>query len=243
MNSVKAFEITQQQQLSPTFSAGVRDCVPTLLGYVSIGIALGVVGTASGLSVSEITLMSAFVYAGAAQFMMCALLAVGSPTSAIILTAFIVNLRNFLLSAALAPHFTKYSLLKNIGIGALVTDESFGMASSKILKGDPINDRWMNGLNITAYFSWVLSSVVGAVCGQWISSPEKFGLDFTLTAMFLALLVLQLESVIPAKLKHYLRLVIYMVLAMIIFSFFMPSHLAVIVSTVVVATIGVVTEK
>ncbi len=73
-------------------------------------------------------------FAGGAQFIMCALLAANSPMSAIILTTFIVNLRNFLLSAALAPHFSKYSLAKNVGIGMMVTDESFGVASNKIVK-------------------------------------------------------------------------------------------------------------
>ncbi|MCI4170558.1 hypothetical protein MMJ17_21430, partial [Bacillus spizizenii] len=61
--------------------------------------------------------------------------------------------------------------------------------------------------------------------------------------MFLALLVLQLEHVVPAKLKLYVSLIIYMVIAMVVFSFFMTSHLAVIISTFIVATIGVVTDK
>lgn len=39
-----------------SFIQGVKDCVPTLLGYISIGLAFGVVGSASGLSVLEIAL-------------------------------------------------------------------------------------------------------------------------------------------------------------------------------------------
>ncbi|MEH7309387.1 AzlC family ABC transporter permease, partial [Neobacillus drentensis] len=118
-------EMTREENLS-TFSQGVKDCIPTLIGYISIGIAAGIVGSSSNLSIVEITLLSALVYAGASQFIICALLVSGSPISAIIFTTFIVNFRNFLLSMTLAPHFSKYSLMKNIGIGALVTDESFG---------------------------------------------------------------------------------------------------------------------
>jgi len=147
------------------------------------------------------------------------------------------------LSATPAPHFAKYSLVKNVGIGLLVTDESFGVASNKVIKGEQINDRWMNGLNLTAYICWIISCVVGAVFGNWIANPEMFGLDFALTAMFLALLILQLESIISSKLKHYLCLIIYMTTAMIILSFFIPSHLAVIMATMIVATIGVVTDR
>ncbi|MGW9100427.1 AzlC family ABC transporter permease [Priestia megaterium] len=225
------------------FWQGVKDCIPTLLGYTSIGFAAGIVGISTNLSVLEITLFAALLYAGAAQFIIYALLATNSPMSAIIVTTFIVNLRNFLLSMTIAPYFTQYSLLKNIGIGTLVTDESFGVAVNKISKGEKLNDRWMNGLNITAYLSWILACVMGALLGKWISNPEAFGLDFSLTAMFVALLVLQLQSVKDKKQKLYLSLVLYMVVAMVLLSFFVPSHVAVIVATVIVASIGVVKDK
>ncbi|OAJ74090.1 branched-chain amino acid ABC transporter permease [Brevibacillus sp. SKDU10] len=236
-------EIRMEEATAPTFRQGVKDCIPTLLGYISIGLAAGVIGVSSHLSILEITLLSALVYAGSAQFIICALLAANSPYSAIIVTTFIVNLRNFLLSATLAPSFTKYSLLKNIGIGALVTDESFGVAINKITKGEQINDRWMNGLNLTAYIIWILSCMLGAILGKWITNPMVFGLDFALTAMFVALLVLQLQSMEPSKLKHSLSLVVYMIIAMLVLSFLVPSHVAVILATVIVATIGVVTDK
>ena len=41
-----------------SFLQGVRDCLPTLFGYISIGFAFGVVGVASGLHVLEIFLLS-----------------------------------------------------------------------------------------------------------------------------------------------------------------------------------------
>lgn len=136
---------------------GVKDCIPTLLGYMSIGFAFGIVGISSNLSILEITLLSLLVYAGAAQFIFCALLASNSPASAIILTTFIVNLRHLLLCLTLAPHFTRYSLMKNIGIGSLVTDESFGVAINKLATHGKLSDKWMNGLNITAYICWIIS--------------------------------------------------------------------------------------
>ncbi|MFK2826727.1 AzlC family ABC transporter permease [Bacillus sp. B190/17] len=234
-------EIAIEEKL--TFSRGIKDCIPTLLGYISIGFAAGMIGAASGLSVIEVAFMSIFVYAGAAQFIICGMLAVNSPASAIIFTTFIVNLRHLLLSATLAPHFTKYSLWKNAAIGTLVTDESFGVAAGRIFNNKPVNDRWMNGLNITAYTTWIASCVAGAILGKWISNPEKLGLDFALTAMFIALLVSQLESVEAAKLKHYITLILLMIASMYMFSTFVSVDLAVIFSTVLVATIGVVMDK
>ncbi|KQL52772.1 branched-chain amino acid ABC transporter permease [Heyndrickxia shackletonii] len=235
-------EMPREKNLS-TFSQGVKDCIPTLIGYISIGIAMGIVGVSSNLSIVEITLLAALVYAGASQFIICALLVSGSPLSVIVFTTFIVNLRNFLLSMALAPHFTKYSLMRNIGIGALVTDESFGVAINKIAKKENINAQWMNGLNVTAYIFWILSCLLGSIFGKWISNPEVFGLDFSLTAMFLALLVLQLQNIDNGKLKFYLSLIVYVVILMLVLCMFVPSYIAIILSTIIVATIGVVKDK
>ena len=227
----------------PTFSQGVKDCIPTLIGYISIGVAMGIVGVSSNLSVLEVALLAAFVYAGAAQFIVCALLLTASPFLVIVFTTFIVNLRHLLLSMALAPSFTKYSLLKNIGIGTLVTDETFGVTIHKIMNREPVSDRWMIGLNLTAYGFWILSCVTGAVFGRWISNPEVFGLDFALTAMFLALLVLQLQHVRNGKLKLYLSLILYVVISMLVLSVFVPSYIAIMISTVIVAAIGVLTDR
>lgn len=230
-----------ENKASPTFMQGVQDCVPTLLGYIGIGFAAGIVGNGSGLSILELGLLSALVYAGGSQFIISAMLVAMSPALAIIATTFIVNLRHFLMSAAIAPYFKSYSLAKNIGIGALLTDESFGVAMVRISKGLTLNDRWMNGLNLTAYSTWIASCMLGGWLGSWIRDPSRWGFDFALTAMFLALLVLQLHG--SSKLKHDLSLVVYMIVAMFVLSSFMSTYMAVLVATMVVATIGAVTEK
>lgn len=236
-------EIIKTDKNQDTFLQGAKDCLPTLLGYMSIGIAFGVVGAASNLNLFEVALLAIFVYAGSAQFIICALLVVNTPLTVIILTTFIVNLRHLLLSLTLAPYFTRYSTLKNIGFGALLTDESFGVAATKAARDGKLNDKWMNGLNMTAYLSWITACIVGAFSAQWISNPEALGLDFALPAMFIALLVLQFQNIMPHKLKHSLSLIVYMVIAMILFSLLVPTYVAVILATTIVATIGVVTDK
>jgi len=230
---------SQQMQ----FWLGVKDCLPTLLGYISIGIAFGVVGSASGISILEIGLLSLLVYGGSSQFIICALFMANTPISVVILTTFIVNLRHFLMGLAIAPAFKTYSIYRNIGIGVLLTDETFGVATTKLTQHSTLNDRWMNGLNLTAYLFWFISSMIGALLGQWIADPEALGLDFALTAMFVALLVLQMQQLSRSMIMHYLALIAYTVIFMFLFLLFLPSHMAVILSTVIVATIGVLTKK
>ena len=226
-----------------TFSQGIKDCIPTLLGYISIGLAFGVIGITSDLSVLEIFLLSVLVYAGSAQFIFCGLYVAGAPISIIIITTFIVNLRHFLMSLTVAPHLTHYSALRNIGFGSLLTDETFGVAVTKIMKDKGLGGNWMDGLNLTAYLTWIASCTIGGIVGKWLPNAEAWGLDFALIAMFIALLVLNLVDVGKKKLMHYLKLIGCIAGIMYILSYFLPGHLAVLFATIIVATIGVVTEK
>ena len=61
--------------------------------------------------------------------------------------------------------------------------------------------------------------------------------------MFVALLVLQLSSVGKSKIMQYIKLIGYMAVIMYGLSYVVPSHVAVLLATVIVATIGVVTDK
>jgi len=223
-----------------TFLQGVKDCVPTLLGYLSIGFAAGVIEKTAGLSIAEIALMSLILYAGSAQFIVAGMMASSSIT-AMMITIFFVNLRHLLLSAALAPYFRHLSPLKNMLIGSLLTDESFGVAINEAAKKNNISEKWMHGLNITAYLNWCAANITGAFFGQWISNPEKLGLDFALTAMFIGLLVLSMLS----RGKIALDVVVAIIAAAVAVgaSFMLSGSLGVIVATIVASTIGMVMGK
>ncbi|MCE7785438.1 AzlC family ABC transporter permease [Staphylococcus xylosus] len=226
-----------------TFKQGVKECIPTLLGYAGVGLSFGIVAVASGFSMLEIILLCLLVYAGAAQFIICALVISGTPISAIILTTFIVNSRMFLLSMTLAPSYKNYSLLNRIGLSTLVTDETFGVAITPHLKGEKINDRWLHGLNITAYVFWTFACIIGAVFGKYIHQPEALGLDFAITAMFIFLAVSQFESIRRSKSNTYFVLIICVIVMMLSLSLFMPSYLAIILASTIAALIGVVMER
>ncbi|PTE44212.1 AzlC family ABC transporter permease [Staphylococcus equorum] len=226
-----------------TFKQGVKECVPTLLGYAGVGLSFGIVAVASGFSLLEIILLCLLVYAGAAQFIICALVIAGTPISAIVLTAFIVNSRMFLLSMTLAPNYQSYGLLNRIGLSTLITDETFGVAITPHLKGEKINDRWLHGLNITAYLFWTFACVMGAIFGKYINNPETLGLDFAIAAMFIFLAVSQFESVQRSRIKTYFVLIITVIVMMLLLSLFMPSYVAIILASTIAAGLGVVMER
>ncbi|CAN5411696.1 AzlC family ABC transporter permease [soil metagenome] len=231
------FNISQQN-----FYAGFKACLPTVLGYLSIGFAAGVIEKTAGLSLAEITLLSVILYAGSAQFVITAMIATGNPLSSILFTVFFINLRHLLLSASLAPYFQKLSLGKHFLIGALITDETFGVAILQGLKDKTIPYYWMIGLNITAYLNWIFANILGGLCGSMITDFKKYGIDFALAAMFAGLLVFQILGE-KSKIKLYLMIVAVTVAVFFITSAILPGIWSIILSAVIASTIGLFVEK
>jgi 4-azaleucine resistance transporter AzlC len=224
------------------FKDGVHACIPTLLGYIGIGIAAGVIGKSANLSILEVTLLAMIVYAGAAQFIIAGLMMVATPVSAVIFTVFLVNSRHFLMSMATAPIFRQYSLLNNIGIGSLLTDESFAVAMTAISNQVPINPPWMHGLNLTAYLTWILSCLMGALIGQWLPDPALFGLDYALVAMFIGLLYLQLISDKTKKIKNKITAMLTVSIMLVLLLRFISVELAILISTFIGCCLGILVE-
>lgn len=223
------------------FLQGIKDCIPTLLGYLSIGFAAGIIGKTAGLSAAEIALMSILLYAGSAQFIMAGMVAAGHSAAVIILTVFFVNLRHLLLSAALSPYFRHLSPFKNMLIGSLLTDETFGVAMGQTANREAISEKWMHGLNLAAYVNWIIANLAGAFLGQWIAQPEQYGLDFALPAMFIGLLVLQMIS--RGQLAVDISVAVFAVLVVIGIGGVSSGSMGIIAATIAGATLGMVIER
>lgn len=222
-----------------TFKQGVIACVPTILGYFGIGIAAGILGKSSGLSIMSIVLMSMIIYGGSSQFIIIGMLATNSPFSAIVFTTFLVNARHFLMSLSVAEYFRDFSMAKSIGIGTLLTDESYGVLMNPIMNGKNVSFKWVNGLNITAYLVWIFSTLVGALIGNLIPNPNQFGLDFALVAMFIGLIVLQIEGQLKVNAKKTLLIILSVIISLYILSNFISIELSVLGATLFGCGIGV----
>jgi 4-azaleucine resistance transporter AzlC len=176
------------------FAAGVKACLPVVMGYLAVGIAFGVVARTAGLSVAEVALMSLILYAGSAQFIAAGMIGAAAGAPGIIATIFLVNVRHFLYSAALAPHLRRLPAWKNALIGAELTDETFSVMSNHLATGGVARAPWFFGLNVTAQATWFVATVSGALLGSAIPDTRALGLDFALAGMFAALLVIQMAS-------------------------------------------------
>jgi predicted branched-subunit amino acid permease len=122
------------------------------------------------------------------------MLSSGAAVWSIIFTTFVVNLRHFLMSSAMAVHLTnlRHLFLSFFAYG--ITDESFAVNMTHFRKGNWDHKRAI-AVNQLANMAWFLATVSGALIGQFIPTGA-FGTDYALTAMFLALLLFQLHNAV-----------------------------------------------
>lgn len=174
------------------FQDGTAAAWPICLGYIPIGLALGVLAQQTGLPWWAVAMMSVLVFAGSAQFICVAMLAAGATIPAIIFTTLVINLRHTLMSSALAVYLPgvnrRFLALFAYGI----TDESFAVNMTRFR--DAGWDRWRAlAVNHIANTAWILATIAGSLLGQLVPKGA-FGIDYALTGMFICLLVFQLQG-------------------------------------------------
>lgn len=175
------------------FSAeGIRSgfvrCVPLALGVAGYGIVFGMLARRAGLSVAEAALMSATVLAGAAQLIAVELWATPVPVVAVLLTTLVVNLRYLLMGAALRPWFGRLSAVEAYGSVFFIADENWALTMRELRSGSR-RGAFLLGSGLAIWLFWVTATVFGAVAGDAVGRPSTYGLDFVLTAVFIALAV------------------------------------------------------
>lgn len=215
---------------SSVLGRGLSAAWPICLGYLPIGMALGVLGQKAGLHPLAIGFMSLVVFAGSSQFIAVSMISSGMPAVTIVITTFVVNLRHLLMSSALALPFRGRSrgVLTLFAYG--VTDESFAVNYPKLLEGDWHIEHALV-VNHAANLTWIASTVAGGYGGQYI--PEgAFGIDYALIAMFICLLVFQLRG------KIYLVTAILGGALAVGLALVLPSNWHIIVASTLAAVFG-----
>ncbi|MEW6697977.1 MAG: AzlC family ABC transporter permease [Bacillota bacterium] len=215
---------------------GIQAALPVVFGYFPIGMAFGVLAVQSGMTTLEIFMMSLLVYAGSSQFIAAGLLAAQASIGAIVLTTFLVNSRHLLMTASLAPYMRNINAKLLSLLGFWVTDETYAISMGAVVKQQ--RSKWYFwGLFITSHLAWISSTVLGSVMGNFIPEPQKFGLDFALPAMFIALLILQIRH------KKAVAIMIISAALSIGIKLNVPGSWNIILATVISATIGVLIDK
>lgn len=167
--------------------AGARRILPVCAGDFAVGIAFGVLARHTGLGTFDATLMSALVFAGAAQFVALSLWAAPLPVLAIVLTTLIVNIRHLLMGATLQPWLRRLSALKAYGAVFFMVDESWALTVAELRQGSR-DLAFLLGSGGALFITWVSSTLIGATVGALLPPSAQLVLGFAFTAVFVALL-------------------------------------------------------
>jgi 4-azaleucine resistance transporter AzlC len=144
----------------------------------------------AGFDTVSTLVMSATTFAGSAQFGAVSVLETGGGVAAAIAAAVLLNARYAPISVTVADEF-EGPVLRRLLEAQLIVDESWALSRREDGRYDR---RLLIGGGLVLYACWVGGTALGAVIGNRLGDPERYGLDAAFPALFLALLITQIDS-------------------------------------------------
>jgi 4-azaleucine resistance transporter AzlC len=165
-----------------------------MIGVIPFGMIYGILAIAAGLPPAVAQAMSFIIFAGSSQFVSAQLFGLGVPAVINLFTIWVINLRHALYSASIAPYLQKLPTRWKLILAYLLTDEAYAIT---ILHYQQDNDKrykhwFFLGAGLTLWTTWQLSTAAGIFLGTTV--PASWSLDFTLTLIFIALVVPSLKD-------------------------------------------------
>jgi predicted branched-subunit amino acid permease len=181
------------KQTHRDFIDGARGALPILLGVVPFAMICSVAAVSVGLTPFEAMGMSFIVFAGASQLAVLQLIGEGAFWLVMVLTAWVINLRFTMYSAALAPYLQDEPMHRKAPFVYILSDQAFGVTMSHFANEMPANPAWYYyGAAAVIWLTWIISAIAGALLGTLV--PESWGLDFAFPLSFMALMFAALKD-------------------------------------------------
>ena len=108
----------------------ITDTIPVMTGYMTLGLAFGVILRTNGYEWYWAFAMAAFIFAGSMQYVAIGLLTGGASLITTALTTFMVNARHLFYGLSLVEKYKDMGKIKPYLIYAL-TDETYSLVCSK----------------------------------------------------------------------------------------------------------------
>ena len=181
--------VRSRRDLTARLAPGARAGLPLAAAGLLLGISFGVVAEPLMGHIAPVV-MSAIVFAGAAQFAATAVLADGGSAAAAIVAGILLNLRFIPMGIAIAPSLHA-PVASRAAVGQGMVDASWAMAN----RGERALRRPLHARrNPGAVPGLGGGAAIGVLAGDVIGNPEDLGLDAIFPAFFLALLVNELRD-------------------------------------------------
>ncbi len=165
--------------------AVVRQGLSVALATGLYGVSFGALAVTSGLTVLQSCVLSLLLFSGGSQFALIGILGGGGTVGAAVAAASLLGLRNALyglqLTSTMQPAGWRRFVLAQVTI-----DESTAVAVAQTTPPRRRLGFWVTGLGV--YVGWNVMTLAGALAGDALGDPKRFGLDAAASAAFVALL-------------------------------------------------------
>ena len=179
--------------LKQTFLYAFRRSVPIMLGFFPLGLAYGVLMDSIGYNFLWSSLTSVTVFAGALQFLMVDFFRDGTSLITVALLALLLNSRHIFYGLSFVERFRSFGSGSRLFLIYSLSDESYSLhCAHKPQQG--VNEKWAHLFSAGfVVFYWLLFTFMGGLVGKLITF-DTTGIDFSLTALFVVILIDQLRS-------------------------------------------------
>ncbi|WP_240183894.1 AzlC family ABC transporter permease [Comamonas kerstersii] len=161
------------------------------------GISFGALSVGAGLNLWQTMALSALMFTGGSQFAFIGVIAGGGTGAAALGAASLLGVRNAVygmqMNRMLQPHGWRKAAAAQLTI-----DESAATASGQLEPQEQQRGFWTAGLGV--FVLWNVFTLLGALLGDALGDPRKWGLDGAAVAAFLGLLWPRLRQREPVAL-------------------------------------------
>jgi predicted branched-subunit amino acid permease len=178
---------------SPAVNIGVSIAVATGL----YGVSFGALAVASGLDLWQTIALSALMFTGGSQFAFIGVVSGGGTGAAAFGAAALLGIRNAVYGMQM-NRMLKLQGWRKLFAAHVTIDESTATAAGQVEPDEQRRGFWTAGIGI--FVLWNLFTAVGALLGDALGDPRRWGLDGAAVAAFLGLLWPRLRAREPVAL-------------------------------------------
>lgn len=175
-----------------TFKYAFVRSLPIMAGYIVLGLGFGVLLQSKGYGVGWALAMGGLIYAGSMQYVAIDLLAGGASLISAALMTLMVNARHLFYGISMLERYKDTGAAKPYLIFAL-TDETYSVVCSGDVPDGVDRRKYYFWVSLLDQFYWVVGCVAGALLGS-VLPFDTTGIDFSMTALFLVVMVEQWRS-------------------------------------------------
>lgn len=171
-----------------TIIFSIKSALPVMTGYLVLSIGFGLLLQDKGYGWCWAVLMSTGIY----QFVTINLLSTGASIITTAIMTLMVNIRHLFYGITMLEKYSEAGWRKPYLIFSL-TDETYSLICSPDLPDDINRKDYFFIVSLVNQLSWIAGSIIGSVLGNIIPF-DTTGIDFAMTALFVIILLEQLEK-------------------------------------------------